>query len=130
VHRCADDQVFGSVFATACFIRSTSAASSTSGSSSSSPGDTCCCSSSGDRSGGLHRVHLLASNLYGYIEHTHKMSRVNGATDVLSIGPSAEYFLLFVFVHVLYVLLLFTAYASSDTHTCHHMYRIVFYGNA
>jgi hypothetical protein len=41
------------------------------------------------------------------------MSRVNGATDALSIGLSAGYNLLFVFVHIL---LLFTAYMSSDTH--------------
>jgi hypothetical protein len=49
------------------------------------------------------------------------MSRVNGATDALSIGPSAGYILLFVFVHVL---LLFTAYASSDTHM--HMHVITY----
>jgi hypothetical protein len=36
---------------------------------------------------GLHCVHLPASTTYDYIEHTHKMSRVNGATDALSIGP-------------------------------------------
>jgi hypothetical protein len=41
------------------------------------------------------------------------MSRVNGATGALSIGPSAGYTLFFVFVHVS---LLFTAYASSYTH--------------
>ena len=40
------------------------------------------------------------------------MSRVNGATDALSIGPSAGYTLFLVFMHIL---LLFTAYVSSDT---------------
>ena len=50
---------------------------------------------------GLHSVHLPAPTSYGYIEQTHEMSRVNGATGVLSIGPSAGYFLFFVFVHVL-----------------------------
>jgi hypothetical protein len=67
---------------------------------------------------GLHCVHLPASTLYDYIEHTHKMSRVNGATDALSIGPSAGYILFFVFV---YVLLLFTAYASSHIHMHIHV---------
>jgi hypothetical protein len=46
------------------------------------------------------------------------MSHVNGATDVLSIGPSVGYNLLFVFVHIL---LLFTAYVSSDTHMHIHI---------
>jgi hypothetical protein len=46
------------------------------------------------------------------------MSRVNGATDALSIGPSAGYTLFFVFVHVS---LLFTAYASSYTHMHIHV---------
>jgi hypothetical protein len=41
------------------------------------------------------------------------MSRVNEATDALSFGPSAGYNLFFVFVHIL---LLITAYMSSDTH--------------
>jgi hypothetical protein len=40
------------------------------------------------------------------------MSRVNGATDALSIDPSARYTMSLVFVHIL---LLFTAYVSSDT---------------
>jgi hypothetical protein len=40
------------------------------------------------------------------------MSRVNGSTDALSIGPSAGYTLFFIFVHVL---LLFTIYVSIDT---------------
>jgi hypothetical protein len=53
-----------------------------------------------------------------YIEYTHKMSRVNGATNALSIGPSAVYTLIFVSVHVL---LLFTAYVSSDTHMHIHV---------
>jgi hypothetical protein len=46
------------------------------------------------------------------------MSRVNGATDALSIDPSARYILFFVFVHVL---LLFTAYAGSHTHMYIHV---------
>jgi hypothetical protein len=46
------------------------------------------------------------------------MSRVNGATDAMSIGPSARYNLFFVFVHIL---LLFTAYVSSDTHMHIHV---------
>ena len=46
------------------------------------------------------------------------MTRVNGATDALSIGPSAGYTLFFVFVHVS---LLFTAYASSYTHMHIHV---------
>jgi hypothetical protein len=46
------------------------------------------------------------------------MSRVNGATDALSIGPSTGYTLFFVFVHVS---LLFTAYASSYTHMHIHV---------
>jgi hypothetical protein len=46
------------------------------------------------------------------------MSRVNGATDALSIGPSAWYNLFFVFVHIF---LLFTAYVSSDTHMHIHV---------
>jgi hypothetical protein len=40
------------------------------------------------------------------------------ATDALSIGLSAEYILFFIFVHGL---LLFTAYASSDTHMHTHV---------
>jgi hypothetical protein len=56
--------------------------------------------------------------MYDYIEHTHEMSRVNGATDTLSIGPSAGYNLLFVFVHIL---LLFTVYVSSNTHIHIHV---------
>jgi hypothetical protein len=43
---------------------------------------------------------------------------VNGATGALSIGPSAGYTLLFVFMHVS---LLFTAYASSYTHMHIHV---------
>jgi hypothetical protein len=43
---------------------------------------------------------------------------VNGATDVLNIGPSAGYILFLVIVHVL---LLFTAYVSSDTHMHIHV---------
>jgi hypothetical protein len=52
------------------------------------------------------------------IDHTHEMFRVNGATNTLSIGPSAVYNLFFVFVHIL---LLFTAYVSSDTHMHIHV---------
>jgi hypothetical protein len=43
---------------------------------------------------------------------------VNGATDALSIGPSAGYNMFFVFVHIL---LLFTGYVSSDTHMHIHV---------
>jgi hypothetical protein len=43
---------------------------------------------------------------------------MNGATDALSIGPSAGYTPFFVFVHVL---LLFTSYVSSDTHMHVHV---------
>ena len=46
------------------------------------------------------------------------VARVNGATDALSIGPSIGYNLFFVVVHVL---LLFTAYVSSDTHMHIHV---------
>jgi hypothetical protein len=67
---------------------------------------------------GLHCVHLPASTVYDYNEHTHEMSRVNGSTDVLSIGPFAGYTLIFVSVHVL---LLFTAYMNSDTHMHIHV---------
>jgi hypothetical protein len=96
----------GSVLATARFIRSTSVALSTLGSSSSASFE------------GLHCVHLSASNLYDYIEHTCEVSRVNGTTDALSIGPSAWYFQFFVLVHVSF---LFTAYASNDKHMHIHV---------
>jgi hypothetical protein len=43
---------------------------------------------------------------------------MNGATDALSIGPSAGYTLFLVFMHIL---LLFTAYVSSDTHMHIHV---------
>jgi hypothetical protein len=46
------------------------------------------------------------------------MSRVNGATDALSIGPSVRYTTIFVFVHVL---LLFNVYISSDIHMHIHI---------
>jgi hypothetical protein len=46
------------------------------------------------------------------------MSHVNGATNALSISPFAGYNLFFVFVHIL---LLFTAYVSSDTHMHIHV---------
>jgi hypothetical protein len=46
------------------------------------------------------------------------MSRVNGATDALSIDPSVGYNMFFVFAHIL---LLFTAYVSSDTHMHIHI---------
>jgi hypothetical protein len=66
----------------------------------------------------LHCIHLRASSLYDYIEHRHEMSRVNGATNALSIGSSVAYFLISILV---YVLFLFTAYASSDTHMHIHV---------
>jgi hypothetical protein len=46
---------------------------------------------------------------------------VNGATDALSIGHSAGYILFLVIMHVL---LLFTAYVSSDTHM--HIYVVTY----
>jgi hypothetical protein len=49
------------------------------------------------------------------------MSRVNGATDALSISPSVGYTLFFVFMHIS---LLFTAYVSSYTHM--HIYVITY----
>jgi hypothetical protein len=62
-----------------------------------------------------------------YIEHTHEMSRLNEATDVLSISLSAGYILFLVIVHVL---VLFTIYVSSDTrthaHTCCHIHHYGF----
>ena len=64
---------------------------------------------------------MSTSTAYNYIEHTHEMSRVNGATNALSIGPSAGYTLFFVFV---YILLLFTAYVNSDTHM--HIYVVTY----
>jgi hypothetical protein len=67
---------------------------------------------------GLHDVRLPVSTAYYYTEHTHEMSRVNGAMDALSISPSAGYTLFFVFVHIL---LLFTVYVSSDTHMYIHV---------
>jgi hypothetical protein len=63
-------------------------------------------------------VHLPASSAYDYIEHTHEMSRVNGATDALSIGPSTRYFLFSILVHVSF---LFTTYATSGTHMHIHV---------
>jgi hypothetical protein len=50
-----------------------------------------------------------------------------GVTSSLSIGPSAEYILFFIFVHVS---LLFTAYASSYMHTHTHVdtYIAQFFG--
>jgi hypothetical protein len=71
---------------------------------------------------GLHYIHLPASTTYDYIEHTHEISRMNGATDALSIGPSAGYTLFLEFVHIL---LLFTAYVSSDTHMHIHVCDIL-----
>jgi hypothetical protein len=85
-------------------------------------GGCCCCCTTTSRQPfeGLHCVHLHASTSYGYgyIEQTHEMSRVNGVTSALSIGPSTGYILLFVFVHVP---LLFTAYMSSHTHMHIHV---------
>jgi hypothetical protein len=46
------------------------------------------------------------------------MSRVNGATDALSISPYTGYTLFLVFVHIL---LLFSAFVSSDTHMHIHV---------
>jgi hypothetical protein len=46
------------------------------------------------------------------------MSRVNGAIDALSVGPSVGYTMFLVFEHIL---LLFTAYVSSDTHMHIHI---------
>jgi hypothetical protein len=46
------------------------------------------------------------------------MSRVNGSTDALNIGPSAGYILFLVIMHVL---LLFTTYVTSDTHMRIHV---------
>jgi hypothetical protein len=43
---------------------------------------------------------------------------VNGATDALSIGPSAGYFLISILVHVSFML---AAYASSNTHMHIHV---------
>jgi hypothetical protein len=86
------------IYATARFIRS--------GSSASAPFE------------GLQCVHLPASSAYDYVEHTHEMSRVNGATDALSIGPSAVYFLFSIIMHVSF---LFTAYATSGTHMHIHV---------
>jgi preprotein translocase subunit SecG len=71
---------------------------------------------------GLHYVHLLASTVYDYIEHTHEMSCVNGATDALSISPSVVYTLFFVFV---LILLLFSAYVSSDTQMHIHVVQYI-----
>jgi hypothetical protein len=42
-----------------------------------------------------------ASTAYDYIKHTHEMSRMNGATNALSIGHPAWYILFLVIVHVL-----------------------------
>jgi uncharacterized membrane protein len=42
------------------------------------------------------------------------MPRVNGATDTLNIGPSTWYIIMFLVI--VHVLPLFTAYASSHTH--------------
>jgi hypothetical protein len=61
---------------------------------------------------------MRASSAYDYIEHTHEMSRVNGSTDALSIGPSAGYFLFSILVHVSF---LFTTYATSGTHMHIHV---------
>jgi hypothetical protein len=52
------------------------------------------------------------------MEQTHEMSRVNGAIDALSIGPSVEYILFFILMHVS---LLFTSYETSCTHMHIHV---------
>jgi hypothetical protein len=70
---------------------------------------------------------LLTSCFIHSIEHIHEMSRVNRATDALSIGPSEGYFLISILVHVSF---LFTTYASSDTHMHIHVItyiRLVFW---
>jgi hypothetical protein len=69
----------------------------------------------------LHYVHLHAPTAYYYIEHTHKISHVNGVTDALSIGPSTRYTLFLVYVHIL---LLFNAHVSSDTRM--HIYVVTY----
>jgi hypothetical protein len=51
------------------------------------------------------------------------MSRVNGATDAWNISPYAGYNLFFVFVNIL---LLLTAYVSSDTHMHIHVVTYIF----
>jgi hypothetical protein len=71
---------------------------------------------------GLHCIHLRTLTAYDYIKHTHEMSRVNGATDALSIGPSTGYTLFLVFVHIL---LLFIAYVSSDKHMHIHVFTYI-----
>jgi hypothetical protein len=64
---------------------------------------------------------LPISIAHDYIEHTHEMSRVTGATNALSIGPSVGYNLFFTFVHIL---LLITAYVNSDTHM--HIHAVTY----
>jgi hypothetical protein len=64
---------------------------------------------------------MHASSLYVYIEHTHEMSRVNGATDAFSIGPSVGYFLISILVHVSF---LFSGYTHG--YTCHHIHHTSF----
>jgi hypothetical protein len=102
LHGCADDQIFGERThdCSLCPL-----GQRWSGSSSSTPFE------------GLHCVHLSASKAYDYIEHTHEMSRVNGATDA-NIGPSLGYILFLVTVHVL---LWFTDYACIHTHIHIHV---------
>jgi hypothetical protein len=68
--------------------------------------------------GTVQETALLASTAYDYIEHSDEISHVNGATDALSIDPSAGYILLLVIVHVL---LLFTAYVSIHAHMHIHV---------
>jgi hypothetical protein len=107
LHGCAGDHVFGERTRD-CSLRS--------------PDQRWSSSSSPMSFEGQHCVHLPASTAYDYIEHTHEMSRVNGATNALSIGPSAGYNRFFVFLHIL---LLFTAYVSSDTHMHIHVVTYV-----
>jgi hypothetical protein len=54
------------------------------------------------------------------------MSRVNGVTVVLSIGPSIGYLQFVIFVHVI---LLFTTTMNNYSHIyiCHHIYFITLY---
>jgi hypothetical protein len=62
---------------------------------------------------GLHCVHLHASTAYDNIGRTHEISPVNGATDTLSISPSAWYIM---FLVIVTILLLFTVYVTSHIH--------------
>ena len=123
----AVDQIFGGASLRLLAWSVYATASSTSCCSSSFQGDMCCCSCSRRPFERLHDVHLPSSTSYGYIEQIHEMSGVNGATYALSNGPSARYTLFLVFMHIL---LLFTAYVSSDTYMHIHVVTyIIHYKN-